>query len=398
MRKLYVLRANEEDGLLVSALRAQGIEPDESSFSNPECPVCSSITLLSLTVDDAYEVYIWAELDEDYAATADEWYLVCSNLQCTWEEQVERVTDPIGATLFDLGSASYGFDDEIGLGCGSPARQKRLIEYIESLQPYRRTSRKLGSLLNEAKEQCQAAVVRVHKWLQRVPPGRTVKITTDGGEVKGTFLTATGSGCMVLGRAGDLVVVEAQSISQYYPRRFDQWGPDEQETQLDYKEVFARAKSDPDSIITFLGGIHQWIVVRGFSLEFHQVDRFGQYIASTRDPRTAEALALREIHEHYWEGRFLRSEIAMRYDVNRMIKVKGHWLNHYGYTDARNPAVYTDDREVALDLGLKLQKPLVFEEEGEPGLTARTPRWHGVVQRHLVEEEAEVKSWHWPLP
>ena len=398
MRKLYILRANEEDGMLVSALRAQGIELDELKFSNPVCPRCSNITLVACAVEGDYELYIWAEMDEEYAAEVDEWYLVCSNLECTWEERVERVTNPIGATLFDLESANLLFDEEVGVGCGSPGRQSALVSYIESLLPYRRTARKLESLLHEAKRGCQETAERVQKWLQRVPPGRMVQITTDDGQVKGCFLTATEHGCLLLGEVGELITVEADSINSYYPRRFDKWGPDEKEPLPDIKEALRRAESDPDALITICGGSYQRVVVRGFELEYQHVDRFGQYICSSRDPKAAEALALHQRHEHCWEGRFLRSDIAMRYDVNRMVRVRGYWVTHYGYTNAKNLAVYTDDREAALALGLREQMPLIFEEEGEPSLSGRMPRWSGVVPRNQVEEAAEVKSWHWPLP
>ncbi|HLN61364.1 MAG TPA: hypothetical protein VK464_07380 [Symbiobacteriaceae bacterium] len=397
MQKVYILRPNEEDGILLDAMLAQGIEPDESEFCNPECPVCGGNTLLAYVADDGYEVVIWYELDEKHAAGAREWYLVCSDLECDWEEQVERVTDPMGATLFDTHLSNSCFEEECDLCGGSPARLKEVIAYLKELQQEHST-RKLQAFVEEAAWYCKDAIRRIRKWLQRVPAGRKVEITvTDGDQVKGTFVAATDKGCLLMLASGELVNVEAQAIYSYYPRRFDQWGPDEQEVDQDIAAVLSGA-GGPDRLITG-GSFRQRVVVRGFELEFEHVDRFGQYHVHTRDQRAGEALGLTQKYEGYWKGCFRRSDIAMRYDVNNMVKVKGYWVKVTGYTNTnRLPAVRTQDPEAAQALGLRPWKPIVYEEEGEPDLDRKTPRWTGVVPRSLVEEEAEVKSWYWPLP
>lgn len=397
MQKVYILRPNEEDGVLLDAMLAQGIEPDEYEFMNPECPRCSSSTLLAFAEDDGYEVITWSQLDEKDVAGAREWYMVCSNLECEWEEQVERVTNPMGATLFDLDDSSHLFDEECDLSGGSPARLKQVIAYLRQLQQSHST-RKLQAFLETAQWHCRQTGKSVQKWLRRVPAGRKVRITVNGDhQVKGTFLAATDQGCMLTLADGELVTIGAEAISYYYPRRFDQWGPDEAEDDQDLSAVLKRAH-DADQLITGTG-FRQRVVVRGYELHFDQVDRFGQYLASTNDPVAAEALGMTQKYAHSWQGRFRRSDILMRYDVSKMVKVKGHWLTVAGYTDKnRHPYVRTEDPEAAEALGLRQQKPIIWEEEGEPSLEQKIPLWFGVVPRDLVEEEAEVKSWHWPLP
>ena len=397
MQKVYIIRENEEDGVLLDAMLAQGIEPDECEFSNPECPCCSSSTLLAYVDDDGYEVMTWFYWEEKEIAGAREWYMVCSNFECDWEEQVERVTNPMGATLFDLQESHNCFDEEWDLGGGSPARQQQFVQYIKQLQQSHPT-RKLQSMLEKAVWHYKDKVKSVQKWLQRVPAGRKVEITaTEGNTVKGTFVAATNRGCLLMQASGELVNVEAQEIYSYYPRRFDQWGPDDQEVDRDIATVL-KAADAADRLITG-GSFRQRVVVRGFELDFDHVDRFGQYHVHTRDQRAGEALGLTQKYEGCWNGCFRRSDIAMRYDVNNMVKVKGYWVKVTGYTSKnRLPEVRTQDPEAAQALGLRPWKPIILDEEGEPDLDQRTPRWTGVVSRSLVEEEVEVKSYYWPLP
>jgi hypothetical protein len=398
VQKVYILRANEEDGVLLDAMLAQGIEPDESEFSNPRCPRCSSSTLLAFTEGDDYEVMTWYELDEKDVAGADTWYMVCSHLECDWEEQVLRATHPMGATLFLLNQSFHLFDDQWSLGAGPPVRQKRLVAYINRLQTDR-GARKLQAFVEECEWHYQEKMTSIRNWLRRVPAGRTVRIDMRNEQVKGTFLTAVDDGCMLMQDNGEVVTIDAETIYTYYPRRFDRWGPAEEEVQRDLQSVLHRAAAEPDSWYTICG-MYQRVVVRGCELEFDHVDPFGRYNVHTRDRQVAEALGLKQQNDtSWWEGWFRRSEIEARYDVNEMVKVKGYWLEVSGITETNQLfAVSTEDPDAASALGLTLQTPLVFEEQGEPPLDQKTPRWYGNVHPNAVEEKAEAKSWYWPLP
>ena len=115
MRKIYIVRENEEDGRLLEALEAAGLSTDESDFSNPTCPRCGSSTLLAYTEGDAFELLTWYEVDASDGAKADAWFLVCSSFTCNYEEQVERVFDPMGAEIFDQDSAHGEFDEYSGI-------------------------------------------------------------------------------------------------------------------------------------------------------------------------------------------------------------------------------------------------------------------------------------------
>jgi hypothetical protein len=394
MRKVYIMRQNEEDGLLLDALIARGVEPDEGELCNPECPRCFSDTLLAYTEGNDYEVITWEELDEKDVAGADGWYLVCSNFECEWEEQVERVTAPMDAVIFNIESAGFTFDDEWGIGWGSAARQTELIEYIKELQQFR-TNRKLRCFLQQAEWCLRETRERNQKWLHRVPPGRRVEISIEHEPVTGTFLAMTEEGCLFMQENGDVVTVEADTITNYWPRRFDQWGPAEDEALPSERTGATRP---PDSFVR-IDHTSGRVVVRGYELTFQYVDRLGQYHVDCRDPEAAQALGLEKRAENYWIGRFRRSDIQMRYDVDRMVKVRGYWFRVTGKTNSTGrTAISTEDAAAALALGLRQSKPHVWDDEGEPSLLQRTPHWSGSVPPEEVEEYTEVRSYYWPLP
>ncbi|HLN61358.1 MAG TPA: hypothetical protein VK464_07350 [Symbiobacteriaceae bacterium] len=398
MQTVYIIRENEEDGVLLDALLARGVDPDQVEGCNPTCPRCFSTTLLAFSEGDAYDVLTWFTLNEEDVAGADHWYLVCSNLECEWEEEVERVTNPFEATTtFDPETSSHWLDEHCNVSSGPPARQLRLIEYFKRLRQFYGT-RKLEALQETAEWYYAHEMKQIRAWFERVPTGRTVEIRTGGETVKGTFLTASQNACMVMQENGELITVDAHTIYTFYPRRFDQWGPEEQAVQRTAKQSgLKRLDATPDSL-TIICGWSQRIVVRGYELEFEWVDRFGRYLGYTQDPHAAEALGLTSTG-YQWEGTFRRSEIEARYDVTEMLKVKGYWVELSGYTNTNQlPEVMTEDPDAARALGLKLQKPLILDADEEPTLDQTTPRWYGVVQPDDVEERSEVKTWHWPLP
>lgn len=393
MQKIYILRENEEDGVLLDALLAQGSEPDEGELCNPSCPRCFSETLLAYTCGEDFEVITWSQVDEQDAEEADGWYMVCSNFECEWEEQVERVTDPMDATIFDLESASFCLDEEWGLCSRSPEEQKDLINYIKELQQFRK-ARKLQAFLEEAEWRYKDSLKRIQKWLDRVPPGRMIEIALGEKVVTGTMLAATDAGCMLMSAGGEVVSVGAEAIHRYWPRRFDRWGPNESEEPPSTRP---RLSLGPDSYV--INSDFCRVVVAGHELVLQHVDRLGQYHVSCRDPEAARSLGLEQKAEGYWSGRFRRSAIQMRYDVTRMARVKGYWFKIMGENqNSARTVISTEDEEAAVALGLRQCVPLIFEEEGEPSLAQRTPRWQGSVPHGDVDQYTEVKSYYWPLP
>ncbi|HWI52219.1 MAG TPA: hypothetical protein VNT01_08755 [Symbiobacteriaceae bacterium] len=402
MRKLYVIRENEEDGRLLDALTAAGCSTDESEFDNPVCPVCGHSTLLAYTEGDAFEVVTWYCLDEADCANADGWYLVCSQMECTYEERVERVTDPMGALLFDIDMAHWAFDEYAGLISRHNSGMMELITWLRGALESG-PNRKLQCFLEEAEWRYADDLQRTRKWIDRVPPGRLVRFQVDGAseeqdEIMGTFLTGTDAGFMVLTEPGGaLMSLRSEDVFCLQPRRPDK---DELSRPLEeeLKEAEIQAGQTPKRNWIKLNTLKEMVVIRGHHVRLGHVDMFGRYHVRCWERSAALALGLQERCENYWEGVFRRSDVEIRYDVRHMVKVKGHWVDVYGAAEHEDwPAVRTTDPMVASELGLKLERPW-FPPEDEAEERKLRPCWSGVIPEDDVEDRREVRLYHWPLP
>ncbi|HWI66226.1 MAG TPA: hypothetical protein VNT75_30710 [Symbiobacteriaceae bacterium] len=398
MRKLYTIRENEEDGRLLDALIAAGQSTDETQFENPVCPVCGSSTLLAFTENGDFDVVTWFCLTEKEGDTADAWYLICANMECTWEEQVERVRDPMGATIFDLESAHHEFDEYSGLISRDPPEMLELIEWFrEALEGS--PNRKLQCFLDEAEWRYSDHLERTRKWIDRVPPGKRVGFHIDGEEFEGTFLTATDEGFMVLTEPGnELKVVRVEEVYACFPRR-----PDRDDMAPKRGEALKGLLGEKDDKADqkrwiMINCATQYVVIQGYHLQLSLVDRFGQYHVRCWEAAAAAHLGLAQKAENYWEGIFRRSDVESRYDVRRMVRVKGYWVDTYGTSKYQQwPAVRTYDPLIASELGLAADSLYnIWDEEDEP--RPLRPSWSGVIPEEEVEERKDVRLYHWPLP
>lgn len=401
MRRLYIIRENEEDGRLLDALIAAGRSTREDEFENPACPLCGHGTLLGYTEGDAFNVITWPVLDENDVKDADEWFLLCNRLDCTYVEQVERVANPMGADPFDVGMAHMEFDEYCGLTSRNPVGLTRLITWLRSALAAGGPNRKLQDLLDQAEWHEEYRIAQVRKWIDRVPPGKRVEFRTDTFQTLGTFVTATEDGFMVLSEpGGELLSVRADAVWEYRP-----WRPHKEDLPKPTEELLKELVGDDQDIHHRLIAIHgdlERVVIRGFHLILHHVDKFGQYHVGCGERPAAEALGLKAVSEEYWEGVYRRSEIDGRYDTREMVKVRGHWLDVTGYANhGRWPAVRTYDPAVGAALGLELDKPwrpIGDDDDDEPKRTPLPPSWSGIVPEQDVEENKVIRLYLWPLP
>jgi hypothetical protein len=387
VRKLYIFRENEEDGRVLDALPEPGIDPEE--IANPTCPRCGGETLMAYEEDGDYNVLTWYCLtDEDDQAKPDAWYLICQNFKCPYEEQVERVLDPMGAEFFNLQTSHMEFDESTGLIGRNPSRMKALIRYLEALRK-RYSYRKLDAFLEEARWRYDDDMERVRKWMQKIPPGRRIDLWLNGDRLKATFVAATDDALLVnLLPEGQMTVIGAESLRGYGPHRFDEPEKPEEPDPL---------KGDRDRWI-MVHGHADWVIVQGYHLRLWSVDRFGQYHVGTWDREAAEALGLEPCGQNCWDGLLRRRQIEARYTKQAMAKVKGYWVEVHGESAVtKSPSVYTEDPAVAAALGLTPVKPWFPEECYDP-YQLTLPRFSGVIPREQVEEWDEVCIYQWPIP
>jgi hypothetical protein len=410
MRRIYILRANEEDGRLLDALTAAGCSPDESTLENPVCPRCGSSTLLAFTEDDQFQVLLWEKVDDTDGAGAHAWHLICSRFDCAYQEEVERVLDPMGAEIFDQWWASAEFEEYAGLMERHPIELMDLIEYFRAVLATGQNP-KLACMLEEAEWRYEASLEWRWKWIRSVPLGKRIRFTLivegeedeidETDEIEGTFVTPTDDGFMVLRDPDETcMLVQARDIGRFQPQR-----PKTQELPKPRKQEIAEVLSADERgnearrrrVIYNMSPNH-WVVIRGHHLMLSDVNRLGQYKVRCWDPAAAEALSLTPHGERYWEGLFRRSEIEGRYDLKIMIKAKGHWVDMVGYMGEQKwPYVRTEDPAVAADLGLTEQVPL-YPPKTEEELRRYQRSWSGGVPENDIEDRQEVKLYHWPLP
>lgn len=379
-----MIQEQVEDDRVLDALLAGGTNPDD--LENPRCPLCNADTLLAYALGDQYDVITWSCLtDEEARMQPEAWYLICQEYRCRYEEQVERVTSPDDAEIFDLLQASSTFEEESGL-METPANLNELITYLER-ERRRSHHRKLEAFLRLARRSYEEGMDRVRAWTERIPPGRRIAFYLEAKKISGRFVAATEDSLLVQTEPGrEMLAVKLEVISFYGPHQFDPEEAPPTDSQL----------SDDDSWISCDGG-SEHVVVRGYHLLLSEVDRFGQYRVSCRDPEAAAAIGLRQVAKGYWEGCLRRGDIQARYEKRQMVKVMGHWVKMSGKTGrSRSPYVHTEDPAVAAALGLKPSKPWWTNEHEEPGL--QIPWWSGVIPRDRVEAWDEVTVYQWPIP
>lgn len=386
MRKIYIIQEVVEDDRVLDTLLARGIDPDQ--LENPRCPLCNADTLLAYAEGDEYQVITWDCLsDEEMRMRPDAWYLICQEYECRYEEQVEHVSSPGDAEIFDLLDASFVFDEESGL-TSTPTNLKELIAYLESVRKSN-PHRKIEVFLEEARWQYKDGMARVRAWVKQIPPARRIHFYLGADKVEGRLVAATEDSLLVQREPdGEMLAVNVDAISFYGPQRFD--------SEEDPPGVGIR-RMDPDSWVRCKGS-NEYVVVQGYHLQLCEVDRFGQYHVYSRDPQAAAAIGLEEVGEGCWRGRLRRRGIEARYEKRQMVKVKGFWVKRSGETArSHSPYVHTEDAVVAAALGLKQVIPSWTDEEiGEPG--PQIPRWSGVIPRNQVEEWDEVTVYQWPIP
>jgi hypothetical protein len=388
VRRIYILQENEENGAVLDALEARGAALDESSLENPKCPACGSDTLLAYSSEDEFEVITWYTLDEEDVADADSWFLVCGNFDCTWEEQVERTTAPMGAELFDLDDAHHCFDEYCGLIWRPPNEMRELVEYLEQHQQ-RSPNRKLACFLDEARWRYKEDMNEVRKQLDQAPTGARITFDLDGRSVEARFWASTEDGVMVVTKAGsEMLVVNPEVV-----RSVSAWCDlDDDDEQPRLKKAMADA-----SRWVICTGHYDMVVVRGFPLRLSWVDRIGQYWAGTDDPVAAAALGLRQEGVHWWKGEFRRSQIEARYEEFEMIKVRGLWMQVRGLRQSDHaPNVHTEDPELAAQLGLR---PIhAYDERDKPEAERTIMYWAGGITEDLIEDRKMARTYHWPIP
>ncbi|MFZ5815776.1 MAG: hypothetical protein ACOY93_10805 [Bacillota bacterium] len=377
----------EEGEEVLDALLEQGIDPDD--IENPTCPRCFNQTLLAYREGEEYTLITWECLtEEDDAARPDAWYLVCQNLLCPYEEEIERALDPRGATPFELQYSHWALEDEIDLLGRNPSEMTKLIAYLERVK---RTHPhwKLDCFLEEARWRREWDLKQIRKWLASIPPGRRIEFWAEGEDHKVKFYAATDDALLVENLSdGQMMVVRAEALQSYGPRQFD---PEGDKPPLEARNV------DPDSWIS-LCGYREFVVAQGHHLHLYEVDRFSQFHVGTDDPLAAAALGLEPQGESYWRGKLRRSQIEARYEKRKMVKVKGYWVEVHGKTArTHSPSVSTEDAEVAAALGLKPCKRFWVVDPEEPG-PPEIARWSGIIPSDQVEQWDEVCVYQWPIP
>ncbi len=380
MRRIYFLNREQESERVLDAILAQGLDPEQ--IENPTCPLCGAETLPAYLDDGEFTVVLRDRLDEDGVET---WYLVCQELDCPYEEQVERTLEPEGAIFFEVQDAAREFVQEMDLYRGAPAEQMDLITWLRQVVhefPYRRNQ----DLLDKAERHYRGQLKRIRRWVGKREYGQRIGLHVNGEWHDGLFFAATENAVMMRTQPGDeLVTVPVERIGCHRI-------PVREEKPISLKEALA----DRDRAVSAVG-CTEYVVIRGHRVEVEEVDRFGVFHVRCWEAPVAEALSLTQKAENYWEGEFRRHEIDQRYEARRVARVKGHWVEATGETEVtKSPLVSTEDPVVAEALGLKESLRWYIYHEEPPHLTPR--HWSGIIPLDQVEAFDEVRIYLWPLP
>lgn len=372
LRRLYLLSDHE----FAEDFEGMGLDPESDSIDPPACPLCGRELLAAYQEEG--EMYILYEdaLQEGEALGAEAWHLVCGNFECPYEEQVERVFRPAGALLYDLRTAIWDFGEATGFFHSEPRVLRELLEHMQACQA-NRPQRKLLAHVAELQFQYEYALKERRDWLARLPRGQQVEFTTAEGRVEGTLLGAEPDAILVGAGAGT-VRVALERIQFFSPRYPEPESPG------------ALPPDHPGFKHLVLVTDNERIVVRGHHLVVEEVDRFGRFHVSTRDPLAGVELPMKHLG-HRYAGVFLPRDVEERYEIHRMVQVRCHWLEVTGpTTDDQVLAVRSHDPVAAAALALRLYR------SPRPGLAATG--WHGFVTRNQVQAEEAHYLHIWPIP
>ncbi len=388
MRRVYFLHDENETERTLDAILAQGLDPEQ--IENPTCPLCGEATIPAYLEDDGdFTVVTWDELELDEACV-EAWYLVCQEISCPYEEQVERTLDPEDATFFELHASSWEIEEEICLQRENPAAQKELIAGLKQAVkrfPYRRNQDYL-----ETAEWCyRDNMKRIRRWTAHRRMGEWMQVYVEPEHLRGRFFAATENALMMhVSPDGHLVTIPFDHINHGTYRLLT---PD----QIEREERPAEIRDQRDNWIMCTGSPER-VVIRGYHLHLEHVDRFGIYHVRCWERGAAVALGLIPRAVNYWEGAFRRSEIEARYTKREMIQVKGHWVMASGETAVnKRRSCSTEDPVIAEALGFERVQWWREKDEGLV-LDADPPLWQGYVHPDQIEAYDEVRIYQWPIP
>lgn len=378
MRRLYILSDEEFD----EEFEAGQYDDAGGRVENPTCPRCGRELLVAYVAGGEMEVLTWYCLLGDEAQIAESWHLVCGNFDCPHEEEVAFVRKPAGAVLFDMDEASALFSAETGYGEMNPAGDREMMEQLEELYDAS-GNRKLPSLIDGLQWSYDERMQQLREWLPTVPAGRTVSIHHSGAHWDGHVVMYSDSHLLLRPAGGaEVLALPFEEISFFGPRYFR----DEPEA----------VEAAPQQSHTIVMCNRERCVVKGQHLHLDEVDRFGRHHCRTWDPGVGKALGMEQLSETCYKGVFRRSEVEGRYDLRRIVRVAGHWVEWFGPTaQAGVMAVKTEDPAAARSLGLKPWQPWFPDEDGT---WPPSPFWYGFVSEEQVEAQEEHPVWLRPLP
>jgi hypothetical protein len=385
MRKVYFLRQNEDDGAVLDALAAAGIDPDD--LSNPTCPRCGAMAAAGYDDDDDDFILIHWHISDKGLLTLDakedaDWHLVCTDVNCLWEERVERSTTPLGAEIIDGEAADRHLYDRYHILMSHPSDLRRFADAMDEVVE-RVPTRLRKWLLYEADWREDDEMERRRKWANRVPSGLTVRLKAGDQKVQGRFLLATDEAVLVRTEAADeLVAINLADLDDYRPRRLNPPAP----LSRPAEEIVRNLK--PEDLVWDDGSLTHHVRVRGFDLHLEMPDHLGRLLVSTLDPVAGAVLGLTEEHPNYWSGSVRKSEAEAIWFEWVTVKVRGFWVDQGG-KGGKGIHVIARDPATAAALGLKPDTPFVpdWDEDDMPiESTDREPSWSGYVSPEEIEE------------
>lgn len=373
MRRVFILRESAEDSLLCDDL-PEPIDLDE--MQNPECPECGASTLLAYLHDGEYTIITWDFTDEEEALQPQDWFLICHNGTCDYEEQVERVYHPAGAILFDLHWSTMDLDEETGLHSQSPADVSEFITYLEKCKEIH-SHRKLDAFLEEARWRYEEELKRRRNWVKQLQPEHQVDFYIEDGWKLVSFIAGSEEAIIVRTvPEGQILALSLVELAAFHDPPFT---------------PKANSAVKRGGLI-MIWPEKDWVVAKGYHLWLQEVDRLGQFYVGTQNPEAAAALALTCRGQGYWAGTLLRRDVQERYTIRKMARVKGHWVVVWGQSEkGKRYHVRTEDAAVAKTLGLKLQERPQWDQHG-------VNRWVGSFPHSQVEEWKELRTYQWPIP
>lgn len=380
MRRLYILSDEEFD----EEFESDKYDHAAGQVENPTCPRCGRELLVAFVAEGDMEVLADYCLFGDEVQVAESWYLVCGNFNCLYEEEVEFVREPAGAVLFDMNEAASLFGEETGFGEMCPAGNRELVEELAELYADS-GNRKLPSLIDDLQWQSDEHLRQLREWLVRVPAGRTIEIHLDGTRWEGYIVLYSDSHLLLRPKgASEALAFALEEISFFGPRYFR----DEPEPEA------PEAGTEMAHMIVLSG--RERCVVKGHHLHLDQVDRFGRHHCRTWDAAVGQALGMKHLGDTCYQGVFRRTEVQGRYDLRRIVRVAGHWVEWFGPTATGDAlAVKTVDPEIARALDLK---PWQAWLPNADGTWPPSPFWYGFVSLESVEAQEEHPVWLRPIP